>query len=110
MEIAMNMNLNEQLERKYSGYQDAGHSVFAVTLSTYMKDIESFAPKSAMEQFWKYHFIYRVQQRLPFNAREKIDYDYVVERSPHGHFHYHGWLALPAVYAPRVWRNGALHP
>jgi len=103
------MKLPDQLELKYAGYQESGHAVFAVTLSTYIKD-DWFARSEAMRTFWQKHFIYRVHQCLPFKVRKAVDHDYVVERSPHGHFHYHGWLALPSEHSHRIWQNGALRP
>jgi hypothetical protein len=40
----------------------------------------------------------RVKRCLPYRLHGKNDYDYVVERSDGGHYHYHGFLALPQPY------------
>ena len=95
----------KNLELKYSTYRAQGASVFAVTLSTFVKS-ESFARSDRMRNYWDYHFIYRVRQCLPMHA--KLDHDWVLEESPDGYFHYHGLLALEAKYEHRLWRDNDL--
>lgn len=91
------MKTRDMLTTKYSGYQTDGKAVLAVTLSTYVSSAE-FAGSDCMRYFWDHDFMYRVQRCLPYRVHRKIDYDYVVERSPAGHYHYHGLLALPQPY------------
>lgn len=91
------MKTRELLTTKYNGYLAGGKAVLAVTLSTYVSSA-AFAGSDCMRAFWDNHFMRRVQRCLPYRVHRKIDYDYVVERSPAGHYHYHGLLALPQPY------------
>jgi hypothetical protein len=61
-----------------------------------------------MRNFWDHHFIHRVKRRLPFKLKEQLDHDFIVERSPEGHYHYHGLLALTSNAGKRIWHHGAL--
>jgi hypothetical protein len=98
--------MNQQLlEMKYTTYQSQGTSVFAVTLSTFVKSA-AFAASDRMRKYWDHHFIYRVRKCLPYRA--KVDYDWVLEESPDGFYHYHGFLAVENKYEYRIWCNGAL--
>jgi hypothetical protein len=90
---------------KYRHYQMIGHSIFAVTLSTYVKSYR-FAASDRMRHFWDHHFIYRVKRSLPFKA--KIDHDWVLEQSPDGFYHYHGLLAVESAYRHRIWSDEGL--
>ena len=101
------MNLREELIHKYNGYEARGHSVFTVTLSTYVKS-EAIAKSDRMRNFWDHHFIHRVKRCLPFKLKEQLDHDFIVERSPEGHYHYHGLLAFTSDAGKRIWHDGAL--
>jgi hypothetical protein len=93
------------LQLKYETYQSQDMIVFSVTLSTFVKS-DWFASTGAMRCYWDHHFIYRVRTCLPFRA--KIDYDWVLEESPDGYYHFHGLLAIQNKYKHRIWRDGAL--
>lgn len=93
---------------KYIHYRNLGHLVLSVTLSTYVKS-PGFAASDKMRKFWDFHFIYRVKQCLPFRARNKIDHDWVLEESPDGKYHYHGFLAIDSIYAHRIWTPAGLN-
>ena len=96
------------IQLKYNKYEQDGKSIFAVTLSTYVSS-EKIAKSDEMRKFWEREFLYRVKEHLPHALRDnKIDYDYVIERSPHGHYHYHGLLAMPKEAGDRIWKNEAL--
>lgn len=97
------------LLKKYQTYQIQGTAIFAVTLSTYVRD-DRYAAYDAdnMRRYWDHDFIYRVRTCLPMRA--KIDHDWVLERSPGGHYHYHGFLAVEQAHASKLWRDGALRP
>lgn len=101
------MNFDENLIRKYTHYKANDKSVFSVTLSTYVTS-ERFAQSDRMSYFWNEHFIHRVKACLPYKAKNKIDHDYVIERSPDGFYHYHGLFALPREHAHRIWKDGKL--
>lgn len=95
------------LLKKYQTYQTQGTAIFAVTLSTYVQD-DRYAAYDAdnMRRYWDHDFIYRVRTCLPMRA--KIDHDWVLERSPGGHYHYHGFLAVEQAHATKLWCDGAL--
>jgi len=103
----MNMTLREKLETTFGAYEADGRAIFIVTLSTFVAS-ESFGCSDRMRHFWDHHFIYRVREQLPYQAKEKLDSDYVLERRPF--FHYHGFLALPYEHRHHIWKGGALHP
>jgi len=102
------MNRREELMLKYNGYEANGHSVFAVTLSTYVKS-EAIAKSDRMRHFWDQHFIHRVKRCLPYKLKEQFDHDFIVERSPKGHYHYHGLMAFKPIAGTRIWHDGALN-
>ena len=65
---------------------------------------------------WDDHFIYKIRKRLPTKAR--LDHDYVIELSPpmlsrgggYSCFYgYHGFIALDARYASRIWNGNGLN-
>jgi hypothetical protein len=85
---------------KYTHYKAAGHGVFAVTLSTYVKS-DRLAASDEMRLFWDFHLIYRVKRCLPFKA--KLDHDWTVEESPDGYYHYHGFVAIQCGHTHRIW-------
>jgi hypothetical protein len=97
----------ELLATKYRGYASQGMLVLAVTLSTYVPS-DRFAASAAMSYFWNEHFIRRIRRVLPFKLQNKLDHDYVVEKSPDGYWHYHGFLVVPMEAAHRIWHDGAL--
>jgi hypothetical protein len=99
------MTNRDALIEKYDGYKSQGHSIFTVTLSTYIKS-EAFAKSDAMRKFWDHHFIYRVKTCLPIKA--KIDYDWVLEVSPEGSYHYHGFICLEDKYKTKLWNSDGL--
>lgn len=100
------MTLTTRLSDKYRHYRSIGHAAFCVTLSTYVKS-EAYAKSDRMRHYWDNHFIFRVKRCLPFKA--KIDHDWVVECSPKGFYHYHGFLAVESAYVHKVWTGNALH-
>src|ERR1039458_829889 len=98
--------LQKDLLKKYRHYYSQGHLVLAVTLSTYIQS-ESYASSDRMRHLWDQHFIRRVKRRLPVNV--PLDHDWILERSPEGYFHYHGFLAVSAKYSDRLWKNNQLN-
>lgn len=99
----------QQLVTKYGHYLRQGHLVLSVTLSTYIKS-STYAGSDSTRQMWDHHFIGRFRRRLPYKLRDKLDYDYVMEQSPEGFWHYHGLLAVPASSAAYLLKNNSLHP
>jgi hypothetical protein len=97
----------ELLAAKYREYASQGMLVLAVTLSTYVSG-DRFAASAAMSYFWNEHYIRRISRLLPFKLKNKLDHDYVVEKSPDGYWHYHGFLAVPMQIAHRIWHDEAL--
>lgn len=92
---------------KYIAAKQRGISLFAVTLSTYVKS-DAFAHSDLMRLFWDFHFIYRVRKCLP--VRAKLDHDWVVEQTAQGAYHFHGILAVESVHEKKIWLHGALRP
>lgn len=101
-------NFVSDTKLKYNKYEQDGKSIFAVTLSTYVSS-EKIAKSDWMSKFWDRDFLYRVTEQLPYALRTKIDYDYVIERSPDGKYHYHGLLSMPKEAGDRIWKNGVLN-
>lgn len=97
---------HHDLLSKYQHYQHQGHLVLAVTLSTYITS-EFYAASDRMRHMWDQHFLRRVQRRLPLKAA--FDHDWIVERSPDSYFHFHGFLAVTAGYASRLWKGSQLN-
>lgn len=93
---------------KYNSYKNDGKAVFTVTLSTYVSS-EKIAKSDRMRKFWDREFLYRVTEQLPYKLKESIDYDYVIERSEDGFYHYHGLLAMPKEAGDKIWKNGAVN-
>jgi hypothetical protein len=98
------MKHRERLSTLYNGYRANGHEIFAVTLSTYVKS-EAFARSPRMQEFWSNVFIRRIQKRLPFKYKNKLDYDFIIEQSPDGYFHFHGFLAIPMNVSHYIYVN-----
>lgn len=93
---------------KFNEYERTGKSIFVVTLSTFVSS-EKIAKSDWMRKFWDRDFLYRVTEQLPHVLKGKIDFDYVIERSPDGKYHYHGLLAMPREAGDRIWKNGVLN-
>lgn len=93
---------------KYNKYEQDGKSIFAVTLSTYVSS-EKIPKSDWMRKFWDREFLYRIKEHLPHSLRGKIDFDYVIERSPDGKYHYHGLLSMPKEAGDRIWKSGVLN-
>jgi hypothetical protein len=102
------IGFEDQLRMKYSKYQRDGKLVLALTLSSYVYD-ERFAASAGMAYFWDSILLPKIDRRLPYKLKNKFDHDYVIERAPHGNWHYHGMLALPEDVAPHIWRDGNLN-
>ncbi len=100
---------HQALKEKYQHYQRQRHFILCVTLSTYIKS-SKYALSDRTRHMWEHHFIRRVDRRLPYKGKTKLDYDYVLEQSPEGYWHYHGLLAVPEELSKCLWKNGALHP
>jgi hypothetical protein len=95
-----------KLQQKYSDYENQGHLILGVTLSTYITS-DWYAKSDRTRQVWDHHFIGRVLRRLP--SKPRLDHDYVLEKSPDGFWHYHGLLAVSSDYGARLWKEGALN-
>lgn len=95
----------QDLIKKYEAYQSLGHAVFTVTLSTYVTS-PAFASSDRMRHFWDNHFMHRVRRALP--VRAKLDHDWLLELSPGGNYHYHGFLVVESKYGEHIWRGGGL--
>ena len=96
------------LRQKYESYLAQRHGVFAVTLATFVSS-KRFAIAN-FPKFWNDEFIGRLKQRIPFALRDAVDHDFFLEQSPNGHWHFHGFLAVGAAAAPKLWRDGKLTP
>jgi len=94
------------LTKKYEHYEKQGHLILSVTLSTYIKSA-MYAASDRMRHFWDQHFIRRVQKRLP--KQLVFDHDWIVEKSPDGYFHFHGFIAVIREYAFRLWNDNHLN-
>jgi len=101
------MNHRNYLSTLYNGYQAKNNEIFAVTLSTYVKS-EAFAKSPRMTEFWSNTLIRRIQKHLPFKHKSKLGYDFIIEQSPDGYFHYHGFLAVPKGAAHYLYANDSL--
>jgi hypothetical protein len=102
------MNHRKYLSTLYNGYRANGNEIFAVTLSTYVKSA-SFANSPRMLDFPSNAFIRRIKKHLPFKLKSKLDFDFVIELSPDGYYHFHGFLAAPKGAAHYIYNNGALN-
>lgn len=109
------MTSRRLLITKYLSYQEQGLSVFTVSLSTYIRE-QRYPPEEMFRHLWYDHFIYKVRRRLPLKVR--LDHDYVIELSPpmlsrgggYSCFYgYHGFIALDARYASRLWNGSGLN-
>lgn len=102
------MNNKEKLLTKYNHYEHLGHAIFAITLSTYVKS-EKYARSSRFPSMWNNHIIYKIRDKLPYKAKEKMDHNYVIEMSIEGNYHFHGLVAMPASYGKYIYQNGCLN-
>lgn len=102
------MNHRNQLSTLFNGYKNQGHGVFVVTLSTFVKS-EAFAKSPKMTDFCSSVFIRRIQKHLPWKDKSKLDFEFVIEQSPDGFFHFHGFLAAPKNVADRIYSGGKLN-
>lgn len=102
------MNYRERLSTLYNGYRANGHEIFAVTLSTFVKS-EAFAKSPRMLDYWSNVFIRRIQKRLPWKYKNKLDFDFVIEQSPDGYYHYHGFIAVPKGVAHYMYDSNSLN-
>lgn len=100
------MNPREHLLTKYGGYEANGHHIFTVTLSTYVKS-EAFC-RMHFSKIWERDFVYRIQRNLPHKLRNKFDHDFVAEKSPDNHFHFHGLLAFADPSQRKIWKDDGL--
>jgi len=101
-------NFASTTKHKYNHYEREGKAIFTVTLSTYVSS-EMIAKSDRMRRFWEREFLYRITEQLPYRLKAKIDFDYVIERSTAGHYHYHGLLAMPKEAGDRIWKDGNLN-
>lgn len=109
------MTPRQLLITKYLSYQQQGLAIFTVSLSTYLRE-QRVVPDAMLRNMWDDHFIHKVRKRLPFKA--KLDHDYVVETSPPMRtrsgdlfcfYGYHGFIAIEAMYANKIWSAGVLN-
>lgn len=102
------MKHREYLSTLYNGYRERGHKVFIVTLTSFVKS-KSYAQSTNMYDYWENVFIRRIRKHLPFKMKSKIDYDFVIELSPNGHYHYHGFIVAPQDVAAKIYPNNCLN-
>ena len=101
------MKYREYLSTLYNGYRNNGHMVFIVTLTSFVKS-RPYAHSTNMYDFWESVFIRRIRNNLPYKMKTKIDFDFVIELSPKGHYHYHGFIAVPNDVAAKIYPNNRL--
>ena len=90
-------------------YNAKSFLVLAVTLSTFVKS-DRFAASQRYDSLWDKYFIEKVQKQLPRHLRDtSIDHEFEKERSPHGDWHFHGFLAVQHDVAHRIWNHGVLN-
>jgi hypothetical protein len=107
--MSIREGLRKELKQRYSTYESIGYSTYAVTLSTYIAS-RGFAREN-MRDYWDCHFIGRVKRCFPFKMKNQFfDHDFIVEKSPGGHYHYHGLMAFPSDTSKKIWRDGELNP
>lgn len=102
------MNHRKYLSTLFNGYRSQGHGVFTVTLSTFVKS-EAFARSPKMTDFCSSVFIRRIQKHLSIKDQSKLDFEFIIEQSPDGYFHFHGFLAAPKSVADRIYPGGQLN-
>ena len=96
------------LAYKYNHYLDQGHLVLAITLTTDVRD-DQFAASPSMRSFFEKHFCGKIDRHLPGPMKGQYDYDFVIEQSPAGLWHFHGLLAFRAEAGRRIWKEGGLN-
>lgn len=102
------MSEADRLEYLYNDYLDQGHLVLAVTLTTNVRD-DQFAASPSMRSFFEKHFLGKIDRYLPGPLKDKYCYDFVIEQSPAGLWHFHGLLAFRAEAGRRIWKEGELN-
>lgn len=102
------MSETDKLTHKYSHYLDQGHLVLAVTLTTNVYN-DQFAASPSMRSFFERYFLNQIDRCLPCRLKGKFDFDFVVEQSPSGLWHFHGLLAFRAEVGRRIWNDSGLN-
>jgi hypothetical protein len=98
-----------QLTQRMSGYRKQGHLVLCATLSTLVTS-DGFAHSEPFSQMWTKHFVDKLHKRVPAKSRGTlIDHEYMIQRSPEGYWHFHGFVAVHHSVADRFWLNGILN-
>ena len=98
-----------QLTQRMSGYRKRGHLVLCATLSTLVTS-DGFAHSESFSQMWTKHFVEKLHKRLPAGiSRNLIDHEYLIQRSPEGFWHFHGFVAVDRSIADRFWKDGILN-
>ena len=93
---------------RFKYYQEQGLLVLAVTLSTCVTS-DSVARSERFSQIWSKHFIEKLHKRLPKNLKTtSLDYEYLIEQSRDGYWHFHGFVAVAANVAGRFWTTEGL--
>ena len=94
---------------RFRYYQEQGLLVLAVTLSTCVTS-DFVARSERFSQIWSKHFIEKLHKRLPKNLKTtSLDYEYLIEQSPDGYWHFHGFVAVAANVAARFWTTEGLN-
>ena len=94
---------------RFKYYQEQGLLVLAVTLSTCVTS-DFVARSERFSQIWSKHFIEKLHKRLPKNLKTtSLDYEYLIEQSPDGYWHFHGFVAVAANVAGRFWTTEGLN-
>ena len=105
----MDQTTSNDLTKRFQGYLDEGHLVLTATLSTFVKS-DSFAHHERFMSLWDKHFMEKVRKRLPREAGDSaVDHEYIVQCSPEGFWHFHGFLSTSAKYSKRLWSNEQLN-
>src|ERR1017187_10977048 len=96
-------NRQSDLFSRFKYYQEQGFLVLAVTLSTCVTS-DFVARSERFSQIWSKHFLEKLHKRLPKNLKAtSLDYEYLIEQSPDGYWHFHGFVAVAANVADRFW-------
>lgn len=102
------MSEADRLEYLYNDYLNQGHLVLAVTLTPIVYN-DQFAASPSMRSFFEKHFLGKIDRYLPGPLKGKYGYDFVIEQSPAGLWHFHGLLAFRAEAGSRIWKEGGLN-
>ena len=94
---------------RFKHYQEQGLLVLAVTLSTCVTS-DYVARSERFSQIWSKHFIEKLHKRLPKNLKPTfLDYEYLIEQSRDGYWHFHGFVAVAPNVAERYWTTEGLN-